>query len=62
MTDLNKIVLQHEKIFEGKKYIYLKKDQENSKSLLVLMSTHNFKERYFLFKNLLKIKSVIYFL
>lgn len=54
MLDLENIVQQNEKEFEGKKYVYLKKDQDISKSLLVLMSTHNFRERYFLFKNFIE--------
>lgn len=49
--DLNQILNDFENDFEGKKHLYI--PHENSDSLIVCMSTHNFRDRYFYLKSML---------
>jgi len=54
---MNAIVNSHEKIFDNKRFVYIKGCAEKNKSLIVSMSTHNGGERYFGFRALIDSQS-----
>lgn len=51
--NLKELVALKEKVFEGKKYLYLPKD--GADSLIVSMSTHNYGERYYCLRHLIEL-------